>query len=277
MDTVDILAEQIKLKQDDLDRLSEINKKNVLTCLELQEKLRQREEQYSTLRQKYSESDEGFYNSIHQQLERAQKDNRELNEAYSDLSRRATGLLRTIQAREIKIKKYEDKISERESQLDGVLEELEELESEKDKTAIPDCEVCGRDTYEQQQNYERIKEELFIENEELKKKLAQYTEKANLSGYITKRGRDSWRIQLYVGKDNGQYKRYLETVRGSYEDAKKRLGELNKERDNDSLHSPKYLKEEFEALRHQYRDMQEKYTQAEAEKIEYMQAGFARR
>jgi len=47
-------------------------------------------------------------------------------------------------------------------------------------------------------------------------------------GYIRKKGRDSWQIQVYQGMgENGKYKRYFETVYGSRGNAQRRLDELN--------------------------------------------------
>jgi hypothetical protein len=48
------------------------------------------------------------------------------------------------------------------------------------------------------------------------------------SGYIRQRGKNSWQLMFYRGKDpkTGKYRQLTETVRGSREDAEKRLQEL---------------------------------------------------
>jgi len=48
-----------------------------------------------------------------------------------------------------------------------------------------------------------------------------------MKGSMTQRAKDTWRIQVYVGKDgNGNYRRHTETVRGRKGDAQRRLNEL---------------------------------------------------
>jgi hypothetical protein len=61
-------------------------------------------------------------------------------------------------------------LEEKENELAEVLED-----GQQSKSGITqrDCRICGQDTYEQQQNYERIKETLFKENEELTKELSE--------------------------------------------------------------------------------------------------------
>ena len=69
---------------------------------------------------------------------------------------------------EAELQKKNESVSDLEDQLAEALERIEELEAGITET---DCRACGQDTYEQQQNYERIKEQLYSENEELKRAL----------------------------------------------------------------------------------------------------------
>ena len=49
-----------------------------------------------------------------------------------------------------------------------------------------------------------------------------------MNGSICKRGKESWRIQIYIGKDeSGKRVRFFETVVGTKEDATERLRELS--------------------------------------------------
>jgi hypothetical protein len=51
-----------------------------------------------------------------------------------------------------------------------------------------------------------------------------------MTGSVVKAGKNSWRIQIYTGrKPDGKYKRHSETVRGTQNDARKRLRQLLKE------------------------------------------------
>lgn len=48
-----------------------------------------------------------------------------------------------------------------------------------------------------------------------------------MRGYVRQKGKNSWQIQIYVGKDSdGKTKRHFETVRGRKGDAQRRLTEL---------------------------------------------------
>ena len=48
-----------------------------------------------------------------------------------------------------------------------------------------------------------------------------------MRGHITKRGKNSWRLQVYTGLGpDGKSRRHFETVRGSKGDAQRHLREL---------------------------------------------------
>jgi len=76
-------------------------------------------------------------------------------------------LKRALEDERKKTKSLEKGREELATELDETHELLAESEIERENH--PDCKVCAQDTYEQQQNYERIKEQLYKENEELKK------------------------------------------------------------------------------------------------------------
>ena len=49
----------------------------------------------------------------------------------------------------------------------------------------------------------------------------------DMKGNITQRGKNSWRIQVVIGKGpDGRYQRHFETVKGRKGDAERRLREL---------------------------------------------------
>lgn len=89
-------------------------------------------------------------------------------------------LIRVINDQQCRIEKQGDQISEHvkklnkaEAELTEAFELIEELNEIPDAEALKSqiCENCSKDIFEQQQNYERIKEQLFRENDEMKAKI----------------------------------------------------------------------------------------------------------
>jgi len=82
----------------------------------------------------------------------------------------------TIDGLKKQMSEYSKKLSETEDELENALARIVELEDETENEDTEShfsevCEKCSKDIHEQQMIYERIKEQLYKENEELKAKV----------------------------------------------------------------------------------------------------------
>jgi len=156
---------------------------------------------------------------------------------------------------------------------------LERIELETAKVGItsPDCEVCGQDTYEQQQNYERIKEQLYEENAELKKENKEM--RWSLTGLHMREEEDwgEWRDKaLELEKEN----KLLVKERDTW---KSWCGSIHKLNDDTNIEM-KRLVERYQLLQERdkivtdkLKEYDDKALEKISNRIEFEQAGCARR
>jgi len=176
---------------------------------------------------------------------------------------------------EAELIKKNDIISELEDQLS---EALETIEGKIAKVGISsrDCVACGRDTYEQQQNYERIKEQLSQANEDLQKKAKEL--QFSLDCSIAREKSDwSWRESaLKAGKELKEMEKEMTFWKHSSEAANAVYGVVGQEMKllQGQLHN---ANETIEILRAELKPYREFKLQEITQKIEMEHAGRARR
>jgi len=170
-----------------------------------------------------------------------------------------------------KLSEHLKKLHQAEDELIDALAQIEELQDEAEGSISHfDCiSFSAQETYEQQQNYERIKEQLYKENDELKAKVKEL--QFNLRCYDAKE-KDNWSWKedaLRLDKDL----RVMEKDRNFWKNSCEASNQLNK-----SLgEKVKTLLETTEMLRNELKPYREAKLQEAKNKIEMRCAGRARR
>jgi len=146
-----------------------------------------------------------------------------------------------IERQRSQISEYLKRLNKAEAELTEAWELIEQLNEEPSQHNL--CEECSKDIYEQQQNYERIKQELFNENEELKKENKEL--RWNLDCCQAREKDDwSWRERaLKREKDLAEMEKNLSFQKRCHENAKAMCETLHEELDIKTQRIDKLLDE----------------------------------
>jgi Rad3-related DNA helicase len=162
------------------------------------------------------------------------------------------------------------------NQLEAALKEATESEIVDAKRR--NCLLCSQDIYEQQQNYERIKEELYEENETLRNKLENATKEYEELKALYKREKDNdwggWRTralelekELRNAKKDIEYQRSCVKAAQYFNEEQKKENKLLNTQVEKFKERIKYLEENSQT------DYKEKWQKAEAEKLQILRYG----